>query len=197
MRKFLAAFLIIAVFMLSGCGASAQNDSGNTNISSEPTVQAEITNTPAAITKTEQQTPAPTSKADSGKTTGNTKPSVSASPAAKKSETFTLLVTQDKKSKEIINKKIEISSKKSLMDFLKKEASVIEDGGFVKSINDISSIASSKLTAEQKKAGVLGVDWFIYVNGKKTSVGAYDVYPKSNDIVNLDYREWTYQDYGP
>ena len=64
MRKFFAVFLIIAVFMLSGCGASAQNDSGNTNISSEPTVQAEITNTPAASTKTEQQTPAPTAKAD-------------------------------------------------------------------------------------------------------------------------------------
>ncbi|WDU83788.1 hypothetical protein [Caloramator sp. Dgby_cultured_2] len=42
-----------------------------------------------------------------------------------------------------------------------------EVGGFIKEINGIASIPQNELTQEDIQKGILGYDWFIYLNGKK------------------------------
>jgi hypothetical protein len=108
---------------------------------------------------------------------------------------FTLVLSKNKGKDIIFEKKIEIVDNKNLMAYLKDNAKVVESGGFIKSINDLQSIPTDKLTEEQKKAGIMGVDWFIAVNGKSASKGANDIYPQNGDNINVDYREWSPKDF--
>ena len=83
-----------------------------------------------------------------------------------------------------------------MLDYLRDNVTVMDDGGF-KSIEGLEAITSMKLTSEQKNSGIMGVDWFIYLNEVKSKSGAGDIVPKDGDIINIDYREWTYKDLAP
>lgn len=194
MKKFAAVLLLLMIFALSGCFGSNKIHNSPTTGSSDVSSQVKVTQTPTAKNEPEKKAPTQSVQKDSVKPTVTQTPTPA--PSAVKKDSFTLSITENKGAKVILNREIDITSKESLMEYLKEEASVIDDGGFIKAINNISSISANKLTSEQKKAGVLGVDWFIYVNSKKASTGAYDIYPKKNDLVNLDFKEWGYQDYG-
>ncbi|CAM2839825.1 DUF4430 domain-containing protein [Hathewaya histolytica] len=120
-------------------------------------------------------------------------------PAKKPDETFTLVISKNTKSytggnpQVLLKKQLKIQSGKSLMSYLRENSSVIDEGGFIKSINGTRSlypIPNSKKTADQKKNGIMGIDWFIYSNGSKISVGANDLYPKNGDVILFDFHEW-------
>jgi hypothetical protein len=197
MKKLAAFMLVIMMLVISGCSANNAASEGDKQTSKAVPTEAKSTDNPQPAEAAKEQTPAPSQAAQKGTANNTSTQKTTPTPSVEKKDSFTLSITENKGSKVILNKKIDISLKKPLMEYLKAEASVIEEGGFIKSINGISSISASKLTSEQKKAGVLGVDWFVYVNGKKALVGAYDVFPKSGELINLDFKEWTYQDYGP
>lgn len=78
----------------------------------------------------------------------------------------------------------QISKSESVMALLEKEAAVdlAYDGGFVQSIKGISS---QKSTATSKAR-----DWFYYVNGVLSDVGAADYTLKEGDAIWWDYHEW-------
>ncbi len=117
----------------------------------------------------------------------------------KKKDSFTLIIAKEsegytgKESEILVKKDVEISEDKSAMTYLRENSDVRDKGGFIYEINEICNIypiPASKKTDEQKKLGVLGVDWFIYLNGKKTSVGANDLYLEPGDELLFDYHEW-------
>lgn len=79
------------------------------------------------------------------------------------------------------------------MDYLRENMDVSDKGGFICSINgyeNLSPIPKSKMTEEQKKNNVMGIDWFIYVNDEKVSKGTNDIYPKKGDKIILDLHDW-------
>ncbi|MFX0547705.1 DUF4430 domain-containing protein [Hathewaya histolytica] len=142
------------------------------------------------------------SSGNKGEVTTKDNPSKSkkpVNPPKKPDETFTLVISKNTKSytggnpQVLLKKQLKIQSGKSLMSYLRENSSVIDEGGFIKSINGTRSlypIPNSKKTTEQKKNGIMGIDWFIYSNGSKISVGANDLYPKNGDVILFDFHEW-------
>lgn len=110
-------------------------------------------------------------------------------------KTYTLMLVKDKGSEVVLNKELNVEDNKNLMQYLRENAEVIDNGGFIKSINGIESVPTDKLTDEQKKSGVMGVDWFILVNEKSIPKGANDIFPQSNDIIKVVYKEWSPKDF--
>ncbi|KAJ50357.1 hypothetical protein BD780_000516 [Clostridium tetanomorphum] len=113
--------------------------------------------------------------------------------------TFTLIIAKElkgytgKDSEILVKKQIHIEGNKSAMTYLRENSQIRDKGGFIYEINGIHNlypIPASKKTPEQKKLKIMGIDWFIYLNGKKTSTGANDVYPKPGDELLLDIHEW-------
>lgn len=112
---------------------------------------------------------------------------------------FTMIVTKESKgytgkNEEVIGEfTLNIDNNKSAMTYLRENVSIKETGGFIYEINGIHNqypIPESEKTVEQKEKNILGIDWFIYLNGEKTSLGANDVYPKEGDILLIDFHEW-------
>lgn len=113
--------------------------------------------------------------------------------------TFTLIISSglkgclSVKGVTILKKSLKVDSKKDALSFLKENSEVIETGGFINYINKIKSmypVPSSKMTEEMKTKGVMGADWFIYLNNKKTLIGAGAIYPKKGDVIMFDYHYW-------
>lgn len=113
--------------------------------------------------------------------------------------TFTLIIAKElkgytgKNSEILVKKQIHIKGNKSAMAYLRENSQIRDKGGFVYEINGIHNlypIPISKKTSEQKRLKIMGIDWFIYLNGKKTSTGANDVYPKAGEELLLDIHEW-------
>jgi hypothetical protein len=113
--------------------------------------------------------------------------------------TFTLIISKGVKGclsgKEttLFKKDFKVDNKKDVLAFLKENSEVIESGGFIKYINGLKSVypvPSDQMNDILKAKGVLGADWFIYLNSKKTLVGASAIFPKKGDIVMIDYHYW-------
>ena len=64
------------------------------------------------------------------------------------------------------------------------EAETAYGGGFVKGINGVSSKAS-------------GQDWFMYVNGIQTNVGASDYALSDGDVERWDFHSWRFRQFTP
>ncbi len=112
---------------------------------------------------------------------------------------FTIMVSMEKKGYtgkdiEILEEKnITIVEGKSAMEYLRDNFEARDKGGFIFEIEGIHNkypIPESQKTEEQKKNKIMGIDWFIYLNDEKTSVGANDIYPKENDQLLFDIHEW-------
>lgn len=215
MKKYVVFLLLTLMLIISGCqGKDAQKDgtiSPGQNISNS----SQGTSSNSTIVSADESTKS-ASTGDDGKNTaaaaGNTsseqknKTETSSNKAVSKPKgeqkqpeagSFTLFISKNRGSEEIFKKKLLIKEKKSLMDYLRDNVNVLDDGGFVKSIEGLESVSSKDLTPEQKGSGIMGIDWFIYQNGAKSKSGADDIVPKNGDIINLDYREWTYKDMAP
>ncbi|WP_061994282.1 cell wall-binding repeat-containing protein [Clostridium sp. ATCC 25772] len=109
-----------------------------------------------------------------------------------KNDEFKLIISND--GNEILNKNLKVDSKKTAMEYLKENADIKTNNGFINEINKIKSKPLKKLSESERKQGYLGADWFIYLNGKKTPVGANDVFVKSGDKLELEYRFWDWHD---
>jgi len=95
-----------------------------------------------------------------------------------------IIVTQDFGSELMLDKSVTVSNGANAMDALKQVAEVetAYGGGFVNAINGIHSQHKGNNSAKK--------DWFIYVNGIQTNVGALDYTLHSGDIEHWDFHSW-------
>jgi len=98
----------------------------------------------------------------------------------------TVVVTQDFGRDLILEQKIEIEADTNAMAALQMVADVETKygGGFVSSINGISS--------EYEGAGKSKKDWFYYINGIASNIGARDYILRDGDVEHWDFRVWSY-----
>lgn len=99
---------------------------------------------------------------------------------ASSSGAATLTVTRDFGSETMLEAKVEDPpASETVIRFLDDEAEITTryGGGFVQSINGV--------------AGGGGRDWFFYVNGIESPVGAADVRVEGGDRIWWDYRDWS------
>ena len=103
----------------------------------------------------------------------------------------TVVVTRDFGRELILEQKIEIEADTSAMAALQMVADVETKygGGFVSSINGISS----KYEGENKSKK----DWFFYINGIASNIGARDYILRNGDVEHWDFRVWSYQQFIP
>lgn len=101
--------------------------------------------------------------------------------------TVTIVITRDFGRELIVEQEISINPGTSAMDALQTVASVGTKygGGFIDSINGISS--------EYGGSGNTQRDWFFYVNGISSNVGAGDYILRDGDVEHCDFRDWSYQ----
>lgn len=196
------AVLLIAfsmIFTISCSGGSKTAGSGNTAKTTTSESSAVSTNSSSAPAKTAPQSKTQRNTLNSSKSNSPAAKSTgkSSAPVKKQSSVsnyFTLKITRDGGKSVILNKKIAINGSKSAMYYLEKNANVEDDGGFIKAINGLRSVSQANLTSDERSKDIMGVDWFIYLNNKKTGCGINDIYPKKGDAINLDYKAWTYKD---
>ncbi|WP_125152139.1 cell wall-binding repeat-containing protein [Clostridium rectalis] len=120
----------------------------------------------------------------SGSSNNNLKPN---------SDEVCILVLKDNGSSTLISKNLKIEKDKNALDYLKSVAKISESDGFIDSIEGLSSVTNSSLTLEERKKGVLGIDWFIYINGKKSSKGVKEIYPTGGDSIKFVYEKWDWK----
>ncbi|SEF50661.1 protein of unknown function [Caloramator fervidus] len=108
-----------------------------------------------------------------------------------------LIISKNNRQDILYEKVLKLEKPMTAMQILKQNTKVYEVGGFIKEINGLISIPQNQLSDEDKEKGILGYDWFIYLNGKKTKVGANDIVVKDGDILNFDYKGWTVKDLMP
>ena len=106
-------------------------------------------------------------------------------------DTVTIVVTSDFGKELILERDIEIKAGTSAMDALQLVASVETKygGGFVSSINGVSSEYGG---ANGKKE-----DWFFYINGVSSNVGAGDYILQTGDLEHWDFHNWSYHEFIP
>lgn len=101
-----------------------------------------------------------------------------ASDNEKQEEKVTISITKKKGEETVAEKEIPIEDGAILMDVLKKNFDIEEDGGFIKSVEGIKADDSKKMF------------WNISVNDKTASVGANELKLSPGDTVNVDLQSW-------
>ncbi|WP_281064345.1 Ig-like domain-containing protein [Clostridium muellerianum] len=109
--------------------------------------------------------------------------------------TFTMLITRDNGASTIKTFTMTIDKDKkneNSMEYLKSVTKVTElqGPGFINGIDGLLNVFLKDMPIEDRKAGYYGIDWFIYLNGSLTPVGATGVHPKAGDILKFDYHKW-------
>jgi hypothetical protein len=95
-----------------------------------------------------------------------------------------LTVTRDYGSEPLVEATVtDPSESETVLRLLDREADITTryGGGFIQSIEGV----------EGRQSGTRSYDWFFYVNGVESSVGAADVRVYGGDRVWWDHREWT------
>jgi hypothetical protein len=113
----------------------------------------------------------------------------SARPATETANEYTvrLVATRNFGQELILDEAVKIADKTSALDALKKVATVETEygGGFVNGINDIRSGYTGGQSAKE--------DWFLYINGILSNVGALDYSLHPGDVEHWDFHNWSFQ----
>ncbi len=114
-----------------------------------------------------------------------------ASVAATDSGEARIIVTRNFGSELMIDELIKLGSETSAMDALRQVADIETSygGGFVDAINGVSSRDGGSDSARN--------DWFIYLNGIQSDVGALDYTLYSGDVEHWDFRDWRFHHFVP
>lgn len=110
---------------------------------------------------------------------------------------FKIVLTKDNGKVNIASKNFKLEKDKNLIDYLKTMANIEISDGFVVGIDQYTNKKLCDLTDNQRKNGVLGVDWFIYINGNKSPVGISGIKISEKDVISFDYRQWDWHEIAP
>ncbi|MBL0386137.1 DUF4430 domain-containing protein [Tumebacillus sp. ITR2] len=101
---------------------------------------------------------------------------------------FELSVTEYFGNNSVFNEPVAVSTEQSLLDTMRDHLDIetAYGGSFVNGINGTKSGYTSKSIFTRKKR-----DWFYYVNGSVSPVGADAVKPKPGDAIWWDYHDWS------
>jgi hypothetical protein len=101
-------------------------------------------------------------------------------------EAVQIIVSKDFGNETVFDKNIPFEEDTSIMDIMQENFDIetAYGGGFVNAINGIKSGFTG---AKEKRKR----DWFYYVNGILSQVGAGDFYLKPDDVVIWDYHDWS------
>ncbi|MBM7853920.1 hypothetical protein JOC37_000285 [Desulfohalotomaculum tongense] len=201
MKRFYLLVLILTLLLFAGCVSSDDADLQKEQIkiaadsSSQAVSPAEE---PAESSGEEAAAPGelleekpgrqwgsgPVSKEDASQSENKAARAAAGTAEVPAGPTATLWVTRDFAQKEITGREILLHPGDSVMDILKANLQVKTQygGAFV---SDINGLASGYVGPDKKK-----MDWFYYVNGIMTSVGAQDYHPTSGEIIWWDYHDW-------
>ena len=117
----------------------------------------------------------------------------SASPSEKEADIITVRVmaTQNFGQRLMFDETLEVLPGTSAMTALMKAAEVETSygGGFVNAINGVRS----GFTGSQS----VKMDWFIYVNGIQSNIGALDYKLHDGDIQHWDFHQWSFRHFIP
>ncbi|AKN31479.1 hypothetical protein Ccar_11650 [Clostridium carboxidivorans P7] len=110
-------------------------------------------------------------------------------------DTFTLLVTKDNGAATLKKQTMTIDKdekNENAMEYLKSISTVAElqGPGFINGIDGLLYVPLKAMPISERQNGYYGVDWFIYLNGSLTDVGATGVHPKAGDTLSFDYHKW-------
>jgi len=102
-----------------------------------------------------------------------------------------LVVTRDFGKEVLLERTVEVAPDTSAMAALQKITNVETKygGGFVSAINGIGS--------EYEEDSANKRDWFFYINGIQSNVGAQGYLLQNNDIEHWDFRDWSHQMFVP
>ena len=103
----------------------------------------------------------------------------------------TVVITRDFGKEVLLKQTTGIEPSTTAMDALQMVANVETKygGGFVSAINGVSS--------EYEGANRSKKDWFFYINGIASNVGARDYVLQDGDIEHWDFRNWSYHQFVP
>ncbi len=101
--------------------------------------------------------------------------------------TVRIVATRDFGRELMFDERLELPLGSSAMAALQKVAEVVTDygGGFVDAIDGVRS----GFTGSEKTKR----DWFIYINGIQSNVGALDYSLQPGDVEHWDYHDWGFQ----
>ena len=93
-----------------------------------------------------------------------------------------LTITRDYGAEELLSEAAELRESDTVMRVLDRSADIETrfGGGFVQSINGIAG-----------ESGARRSDWFFFVNGIESSIGAAEFEARDGDRIWWDYRDWT------
>ncbi|MFC2045584.1 DUF4430 domain-containing protein [Chloroflexota bacterium] len=106
-------------------------------------------------------------------------------------EQATVVVTRDFGSLLLVEENLAMESNMTALDALQQvtEVETKYGGGFIDSINDISS--SNEGSNGEKK------DWFFYINGLSVKTGAKEYTLHDGDVEYWDFRDWSFRQFIP
>jgi major membrane immunogen (membrane-anchored lipoprotein) len=103
---------------------------------------------------------------------------VSDSSESQEEVSVTIILSKDKEAEVLDEKEVVIQDGDNLLKVMKDNFDVVEDGGFITSIEGLAYDEANKMT------------WMFSVNSEPSMVGAGDVELKDGDTVNFDYQSW-------
>ena len=101
----------------------------------------------------------------------------------------TVVITRDFGKKVLLEQTVEIEPDTNAMDALQRVADVETKygGGFIRAINGIGS--EYEVGSER--------DWFFYINGIQSNIGALDYKLHDGDIQHWDFHDWSFRQFIP
>jgi|YNPNPStandDraft_1061719.scaffolds.fasta_scaffold01720_8 hypothetical protein len=103
-------------------------------------------------------------------------------PGCVKALNCTVVITIDYGEELVLTQQIQSNDSLSAFDALCRVATVGSNGGFVNSINNVTSTYS--IFNEESK------DWFYYINGVLSPVGSQAYMVHDGDVIHWDYHTW-------
>lgn len=173
MKRWLVTLGLILLLLISaGCNKDRPTDPGVKDIQSKPTTISEVVS-PRTDIRSIPKAEEPLSSA--GKTEDQAFAPV-------KENYFQLIVTQNFGTDKLDSRQVAIKADLNLLEYMQHELQVDTHygGGFIGEINGLKST---------NKSGNR-YDWFFYVNGIGSPVGAAQIKPRAGDIIWWDYHSW-------
>ena len=189
----LAIILLLALLIMGITGCQAQNRSAATSEPAATVPLAVVHDDGMAVIANpdggDAQDADSAGRETAGQTTGSGTGETEQDPDSNRTERVSLLITRDFGRQGLMQKNVSLPARATVLDLLQANAEVAAkwEGSFINSINGLKS-DSGGLSGKR-------TDWFFFINGICSDVGAAEYSLRSGETVWWDYHLWG--DIGP